>query len=88
MNLAVVIELLCFLVDVNIDRGEGSGCLTGLPFCIEVPFCKKLPLPTREEKEEAPPPIFSDTRPERRPRGFRQSPLRAGWAFRGRGRIK
>ena len=24
MNFAVVIELLCFLVDVNLDRGQGG----------------------------------------------------------------
>ena len=24
MNFAVVIELLCFLVDVNLDRGQGD----------------------------------------------------------------
>ena len=24
MNFAVVIELLCFLVDVNLDRGQGE----------------------------------------------------------------
>ena len=65
-----------FKTCLKIWSSSGSGCLTGLPFCIEVPsaaqyknngccvknweiiilsiqvpFCKKLPLPTREEKE-------------------------------------
>jgi len=88
MNLAVVIELLCFLVDVSEDREE--GCLSGLPrpFCLEMSFCKTLTLPTREVQQTVRPPDSPDLvrRPERRPRGFLQTPLAGVWPRRPRRR--